>query len=71
MTILAGGGGGGVKDENPYFTDRNSSVTLIFYFKFNSTDEFPESWGVYTKTAYYTSSSIMYYQIVFITHCTF
>ena len=48
MTILAGGGGGGggdVRDAKPYFTDRNSFVILIFCYKFNSTDEFPESWG--------------------------
>ena len=28
-----------------YFTDRNYFVTLIFCYKFNSTDEFAESWG--------------------------
>ena len=41
MTILAGG----VRDAKPYFTDRNYYLILIFCYKFNSTDEFSESWG--------------------------
>ena len=44
MTFSLGGGGGVVvRDAKPYFTDRNSFVTLIFCYKFNSTDEFSES----------------------------
>ena len=48
VTILAGGGG--VRDAKLYFTDMNSIVTLIFCYKFYSTDEFPEILGVYTPT---------------------
>ena len=49
VTIFAGGGGG-LRDTKPYFTDRNSFVALIFCYKFNSTDKFSESWGVYIPT---------------------
>ena len=40
-----GGGGWVLRDAKPYFTDRNYFVTLIFCYKFNSTDEFSASCG--------------------------
>ena len=43
-----GGGWGLVRDAKPYFTARNYFVTLIFCYKFNSTDAFTEGLGVYT-----------------------
>ena len=36
---------GGVRDAKSYFTGRNYFVTLIIFYKFNSTDELSESWG--------------------------
>ena len=42
------GGGGGLRDAKPYFTDRNSFFTLKFCYKFNSTDAFPDSWQMCT-----------------------
>ena len=57
MTILAGRGG--VRDAKTYFTNRNSYVTLIFCYKFNSTDEFSESWGLYTSIGIKLAETIL------------